>query len=80
MIHANYLINLAAPPPMLRTRSIQSFHEELVRGIALGADFMVVHPGTHTDSRPSAQAVAMVIESVKQAAKRIAGERDADID
>ena len=42
VIHANYLINLAAPAPMLRTRSIQSFHEELVRGIALGADFIVV--------------------------------------
>src|SRR5579862_9973636 len=51
-IHANYLINLAAPAPMLRTRSIQSFHEELVRGIALGADFIVVHPGSYTDSRP----------------------------
>src|SRR3984885_6164300 len=32
VIHANYLINLAAPAPMLRTRSIQSFHDELVRG------------------------------------------------
>ena len=52
VIHANYLINLAAPAPMLRTRSIQSFHDELVRGIALGADFIVVHPGSYTDSRP----------------------------
>ena len=32
VIHANYLINLAAPQPMLRARSIQSFHDELVRG------------------------------------------------
>lgn len=31
VIHANYLINLAAVQPMLRTRSIQAFHEELVR-------------------------------------------------
>src|SRR6266436_5115461 len=45
VIHANYLINLAASQPMLRTRSIQAFHDELVRGIALGADFLVVHPG-----------------------------------
>jgi deoxyribonuclease IV len=70
VIHANYLINLAAPAPMLRTRSIQSFHEELVRGIALGADFIVVHPGSYTDSRPE-QAVGTVIESVKQAVKRL---------
>ena len=70
VIHANYLINLAAPAPMLRTRSIQSFHEELVRGIALGADFVVVHPGSYTDSRPEL-AVREVIDSVKQAVKRL---------
>lgn len=69
VIHANYLINLAASQLMLRTRSIQSFHDELVRAIALGADFIVVHPGSRGDS-PAAQAVANVVESVKQAAKR----------
>ena len=52
VVHANYLINLAAPQPMLRTRSIQAFHDELVRGMALGADFVVVHPGSFGDSRP----------------------------
>jgi deoxyribonuclease-4 len=70
VIHANYLINLAAPQPMLRTRSIQGFHDELVRGLALGADFVVVHPGARGESRPE-QAVAMAIESIKQAAKRL---------
>jgi deoxyribonuclease IV len=70
VIHANYLINLAAPQPMLRTRSIQAFHEELVRGMALGADFVVVHPGSYGDSRPSS-AVAMAIDSIKQAVRRL---------
>jgi deoxyribonuclease-4 len=69
VIHANYLINLAAAQPMLRTRSIQSFHDELVRSTALGADFIVVHPGSRGDATPE-QAVRAVIESVKQAAKR----------
>src|SRR5256884_6900656 len=45
VIHANYLVNLAAAQPMLRTRSIQAFHDEMVRAVALGADFLVVHPG-----------------------------------
>ena len=44
-IHANYLINLASPEPVMRTRSIQAFHDELVRAQMLGADFLVVHPG-----------------------------------
>jgi deoxyribonuclease-4 len=70
VIHANYLINLAAAQPMLRTRSIQAFHDELVRGVALGADFLVVHPGSRGEATPE-QAVATVIESVKQGSKRI---------
>src|SRR5215472_10759559 len=36
VIHANYLINLAASEPMLRTRSLQAFQDELMRGVALG--------------------------------------------
>jgi len=70
VIHANYLINLAASQPMLRTRSIQAFHDEIVRAVALGADFLVVHPGSRGEAAPQ-QAVTTIIESVKQAAKRV---------
>lgn len=70
VIHANYLINLAAVQPMLRARSIQAFQDELLRALALGADFLVIHPGSRGEASPE-QAVAAVIESVKQAAKRI---------
>jgi len=70
VVHANYLINLAAPQPMLRTRSIQSFYEELVRALALGADFVVVHPGSRGEGRIS-DSVALVVESIKQATKRL---------
>src|SRR2546422_5451349 len=70
VIHANYLINLAAAQPMLRTRSIQAFHDELVRGVALGADFLVVHPGSRGDATTE-QAIASIAEAVKQAAKRV---------
>ena len=69
VIHANYLINLASAQRMLQTRSIQAFHDEVVRAMALGADFLVVHPGARGEAT-SAQAVSTVIESVKQAAKR----------
>jgi deoxyribonuclease IV len=70
VIHANYLINLAAQQPMLRTRSIQAFHDELVRGVVLGADFVVVHPGACGDCKPD-QAARLAVESVKQAAKNL---------
>jgi len=70
VIHANYLVNLAATQPMLRTRSIQAFHEELVRGLALGADFVVVHPGSRGDAAVE-KAVGTIVENVKQAARRV---------
>jgi len=70
VIHANYLVNLAATQPMLRTRSIQAFHEELVRGVVLGADFLVVHPGARGEASVES-AITAIIESVKQAARRV---------
>lgn len=46
VIHANYLINLAASDEIIREKSIASFREELERGIMLRADYLVVHPGS----------------------------------
>ena len=70
VVHANYLINLAATQPMLRTRSIQAFQDELVRAIALGADFLVVHPGARGEARVEA-AISTIVDSVKQAVRRV---------
>src|SRR5437879_4873409 len=69
VVHANYLINLAASQPMLRTRSIQAFHDEIERAVALGADFLVVHPGARGEAKTE-HAVSTIVESVKQASKR----------
>src|SRR5260370_181875 len=69
VIHANYLINLASEQRMLQTRSIQAFHDEIVRAVALGADFLVVHPGARGEST-SQQAISTIVESLKQASKR----------
>jgi len=46
LIHANYLINLAAADEIILLKSIDSFREEVERAIALGADYLVVHPGS----------------------------------
>jgi deoxyribonuclease-4 len=70
VVHANYLINLAAVQPMLRTRSVQAFHDEIVRAVALGADFLVVHPGARGDGS-TGQAISTIVDSVKQATKRV---------
>jgi deoxyribonuclease-4 len=46
VIHANYLINLAAADEVIREKSVASFREEVERGQVLGADYLVVHPGS----------------------------------
>src|SRR5580704_1561217 len=68
VIHDNYLINLASPDRVMRTRSIQAFHDELVRAVSLGADFLVAHPGAcmGTDKQ---QAIAEIAQGMRHAAR-----------
>src|SRR5580698_3329108 len=47
VIHDNYLINLASPHDGTRTQSIQAFRGELERAIAIGAEYLVAHPGNY---------------------------------
>src|SRR5712692_6822544 len=46
LIHANYLINLAATDVLILQKSRASFREEVQRAILLGVDYLVVHPGS----------------------------------
>lgn len=47
VIHTNYLANLATLDPLIRERSIASFRGELDRAAAIGADYLVLHPGNY---------------------------------
>jgi deoxyribonuclease IV len=67
-IHANYLINLATTDPVGRVRTIQAFRDELLRGLSLGADYIVVHPGSARDGAP-AKATHIVAEAIRQSAR-----------
>src|SRR5580658_6500253 len=72
VIHDSYLINLASANPVLRTRSVQAFHQEIVRAMALGADYLVAHPGSAgADCGPNgiAQAISAVAQGLRQAAR-----------
>jgi deoxyribonuclease-4 len=68
VIHDNYLINLASPDRVMRTRSILAFHDELVRAVSLGADFLVAHPGAGMGSEKS-QAISEIAQGMRQAAR-----------
>jgi deoxyribonuclease-4 len=66
-IHANYLINLASSDPAVRDLSVAAFRAELQRALALGADYVVIHPGSARDGE-RAPAVRRMVESLAKAA------------
>jgi deoxyribonuclease-4 len=46
VIHSNYLINLAGTNALFLKKSIAAFRGELERGLALSAEYLVLHPGS----------------------------------
>jgi deoxyribonuclease-4 len=45
-IHASYLINLCSQTESVRVNSVAAFRGEVERALALGAEFLVLHPGS----------------------------------
>jgi deoxyribonuclease-4 len=70
VIHANYLINLAAADGGVREKSVASFCEEVERGLRLGADYLVVHPGSARGAC-EADAIRTCAESLRAACARL---------
>ncbi len=45
-VHASYLINLCSQTESVRTNSVAAFRGEVERALALGAEYLVLHPGS----------------------------------
>ena len=67
VIHDNYLINLASAHENVRALSVEAFRGELTRAIAIGADYLVAHPGNYKGATVE-QGILSFIEGVAQAA------------
>jgi deoxyribonuclease-4 len=67
-VHANYLINLAATEPVARVRTIQVFRDEIVRAMSIGADFLIVHPGSARDGDMK-RGTELVADALRQSAR-----------
>lgn len=68
VIHDNYLINLASADEVIRRKSIDAFRGELERAIAIGAEYLVAHPGNYK-GQTIEQGIYKVIEGVAEAAQ-----------
>ncbi|HKP13980.1 MAG TPA: deoxyribonuclease IV [Blastocatellia bacterium] len=67
-IHSVYLINLASQDPVGLERSRRAFREEIERGLELGADYLVVHPGNPV-SAPADVGIVTAAESIREATR-----------
>lgn len=66
MVHACYLLNLAAPRRWLREKSIRALAEELRRCALLGIPHLVIHPGAHCGDG-EATGVARIAAGIERA-------------
>jgi deoxyribonuclease IV len=70
--HDAYVINLASPNEVTYTKSVAAFADELERAEALGLDYVVTHPGSHTGSGEDA-GLTRVIAGYDEALARCPG-------
>jgi deoxyribonuclease-4 len=50
VIHTNYLVNLASSTALFLKKSVEAFRGEVARALAVGADYLVLHPGSFRGS------------------------------
>ncbi|MBI1790680.1 MAG: deoxyribonuclease IV [Acidobacteria bacterium] len=67
-IHCNYLINLASIDPVIRARSVSAFRGELDRARMIGAEYLVLHPGSHRDQTIE-EGIHQFVHGVAEAAR-----------
>jgi deoxyribonuclease-4 len=71
-VHVNYLVNLASRDPEIRAKSIVTFRGELDRAAKVGAEFLVVHPGSYKGQTLDA-AISACADGLCQAADGFTG-------
>ncbi len=70
-IHCSYLVNMASVTPEFHRKSVIAFRGELQRGLSLGAEFLVLHPGSFR-GRSREEGLDLVARSIAEAAEGLA--------
>jgi deoxyribonuclease-4 len=68
VIHTNYLVNLAGGNPDFHRKSVEAFRGEVERALALCADYLVLHPGSHRGASRD-EGLVKVAESIAEATR-----------
>jgi deoxyribonuclease IV len=70
-IHASYLINLCSQTESVRVNSLAGFRGEVERALALGAEYLVLHPGSWKGLTRD-QGLRLAAQSIEQAIEGLA--------
>jgi deoxyribonuclease-4 len=73
VVHDNYLINLAASDETIRGKSIAAFRAEIDRALSIGADYLVMHPGSH-----KGQSIEQAMETFVASLSAAVGRKELD--
>jgi deoxyribonuclease-4 len=71
VIHTSYLVNLCSQTELFREKSVAAFRGEVERALALGAEYLVLHPGswkglTRSEGlRMAAESIARAVDGVR---------------
>jgi deoxyribonuclease-4 len=76
VVHAGYLVNLASVTPEFHRKSVAAFRGELERALALGAEFLVLHPGSFR-GRSREEGLELAAVSIAEAAQGLELEKSA---
>ena len=66
VIHTSYLVNLCSQSESVRRNSIKAFRGEVERALALGAEYLVLHPGSWRGMTRE-QGLELAAESIQRA-------------
>lgn len=66
VIHVSYLVNLCSQSEVVREKSVAAFRGEIERALALGAEYLVLHPGSWKGLTRD-QGLALAADSIARA-------------
>jgi deoxyribonuclease-4 len=66
VIHTSYLVNVCSQTVDVREKSVSAFHGEIERALVLGAEYLVLHPGSWKGLTRD-EGLKLAAESIKRA-------------
>ena len=69
VIHTSYLVNVCSQSTEVREKSVAAFRGEIERALALGAEYLVLHPGSWKGLTRD-EGLKLAAESIERAIER----------